>query len=312
MSTTVALRRKNIRRFRGLQKYSDYAACGVLLIYVIQIFAGFGVGYYAILLEFSAASAALLVAAQLFIATRLRGLNNIVHECSHATFCDSRSENERIGKLCASLTLGCFQDYREEHLSHHMHLGDYEKDKDFQGIKDLRLDEPLSTKVVVRHFFTPFLGRHLRYYVNINLSERDGRVYQALKVFLVFATFVFSVVKPELGVFLLIVPYLFFYSALNYWADCMDHAGLVGSSEEIDSSRNLAVPVILRVVFFPRNDSFHLVHHLFPQVPARHLDKAHEALLEDPEYSMRSNACPSSGLLAALGGAFSVKVLGRS
>ena len=36
-----------------------------------------------------------------------------------------RKDNERIGKLCATLTLGSFTDYRDEHLTHHMYLGDY-------------------------------------------------------------------------------------------------------------------------------------------------------------------------------------------
>jgi fatty acid desaturase len=40
----------------------------------------------------------------------------------------------------------------------------------------------------------------------------------------------------------------------------------------------------VRLIFFPRNDSYHLVHHLFPQIPARHLHQAHQELCRDPSY----------------------------
>lgn len=37
-------------------------------------------------------------------------------------------------------------------------------------------------------------------------------------------------------------------------------------------------------MFFPRNDSYHLVHHLFPGVPVSHFHFCHERLMEDRNY----------------------------
>ena len=286
------IRRKYLRDFIGLTKYSQLVSWTIIAAYVGQIIVAVLLGHQLVSMNITIASGLLIVVVQTFIATRLRGLNNIGHECSHASFSRVREENERIGKFCASLSLGSFFDYRDEHLSHHMYLGDYDKDQDFHGIKKLRLEEPLSRPVVLRHLLTPFLGRHLPYYTRINLNARDGRFFQLFKVSLLFCAIAFSVVSPVTGVLFIIAPYLFFYSALNYWADCLDHAGIVTSTDDLEASRNLVAPKWLRWLFFPRNDSFHLVHHLFPQVPARHLQSAHELLKQDPEYASHHNAVP--------------------
>ena len=67
-----------------------------------------------------------------------------------------------------------FTVYRDEHLSHHKHIGDYENDLDLQGIKNLGLHDPLTTPVVLRHIATPLVLRHLPYYLSLNLSRNDG------------------------------------------------------------------------------------------------------------------------------------------
>ena len=286
------IRRKYGRSLVGLSKYSSLIAWAIIGAYLGQIFFCVLLGSWLIQGDLSLLTAILIILIQIVIATRLRALNNIVHECSHATFALDRSANEVMGRFCSSLTLGSFTDYRDEHLTHHMHLGDRQKDRDFKSIEDLRLEQPLTGSVLLRHLVTPFLGRHLPYYVKIDLGARDGRVYQALKMSLLFMAVAFSVVSPLTGVFFVVLPYLFFYSTLNYWADCMDHAGLISSSDDLNASRNMAAPSWLSWLLFPRNDSFHLVHHLFPQVPARHLRATHELLKLDPEYAALPNAVP--------------------
>ncbi|MEM7752266.1 MAG: fatty acid desaturase [Pseudomonadota bacterium] len=225
-----------------------------------------------------------------FIATRMRGLNNIIHECSHATFSVERADNARIGKICAALLFNSFAEYRDEHLSHHAHLGDYEHDLDLQGIEGLKLHDTLSPKVVLRHALTPLIGRHLPYYLGLNMSAKDGAAYQVLKYSVLAAALLFTAVFPLTGVIFVIVPFVFVYSALNYWADCLDHAGIVATGDDLTASRNILAPAALRWIFFPRNDCYHLVHHLFPHIPARHLGASHDLLTHDEIYAARSNA----------------------
>lgn len=287
------LREKYTREFVGMEKYARATGWVIVAGYVLQIVGAIAAGHYLLSLEptiFTLIAVFLMI---LLIGTRLRGLNNIIHECSHATFSAHREDNTRIGKLCAALLLNSFTDYRDEHLSHHAHLGDYEHDLDLQGIEALRLHDPLTPRVFLRHLSAPLLGRHLPYYLGLNLSARDGRGWQVLKYALIGATSMFTAVYPQTAVVFLIVPYVLIFSSLNYWADCMDHAGLVHGEDDLDASRNMLAPSPLRWLFFPRNDCYHLVHHLFPHVPARHLGATHAVLETDDLYRSRRNAVRS-------------------
>ncbi|MEM9425756.1 MAG: fatty acid desaturase [Pseudomonadota bacterium] len=284
------LREKYTRKFVGMDKYARGIAWVILINYLFQIIAAIGVGAFLLTMPINGWIIGGFALVMLFIGTRMRGLNNIIHECSHATFSSERADNARIGKICAALLFNSFSDYRDEHLSHHAHLGDYDHDLDLQGIKDLKLHEPLSAKVVLRHALSPLIGRHLPYYLGLNMSAKDGTAFQVLKYSVLVATLLFTAVFPATGLLFLIVPFVFVYSTLNYWADCLDHAGIVATGDDLTASRNILAPGALRWMFFPRNDCYHLVHHLFPHIPARHLGTSHALLTQDDVYAARSNA----------------------
>lgn len=285
-----ALRQKYNRAFAGMEKHSRVVAWSIVGLYMVQILFSVVLGH--VLLQGSLTFIDVLGVAflMLFVATRMRGLNNIVHECSHATFAVDRADNVRIGKTCASILFNSFTVYRDEHLSHHKHIGDYEHDLDLQGIKNLGLHDDLTLRVLLRHLFTPFVLRHLPYYLSLNLSRNDGFLFQSVQYTMVGAVSILTALAPATGIFMLIIPFGLVYTALMYWADCMDHAGLVPTDDDLEASRNLLAPRIVRWLFFPRNDCFHLVHHLFPHIPARHLEDSHEALLDDELYVSHDNA----------------------
>lgn len=104
------------------------------------------------------------------------------------------------------------------------------------------------------------------------------------------AMIVATVLAPLTTLLFILLPMFFIFPTLNYWTDCLDHAGLVPSDDQLVASRNVLAPEWVRLVFFPRNDCYHLVHHLFPQVPARHLKLAHEELCAEPLYRSKSSA----------------------
>ncbi|MDD9979103.1 MAG: fatty acid desaturase [Boseongicola sp.] len=279
-----------MREFSGMEKYTRMSSWIILAGYFLQYAAAVAVGTYLLGLDNLWVMIPGLFMVLLFLGTRMRALNNIVHECSHSTFSVVREDNARIGSICSAVLFGSFKDYRDEHLTHHAHVGDYEQDLDLQGIEDLRLHDPLTPRVILRHIVTPLIGRHLPYYLSINLSDRDGAVYQALKFAVIIGTGMAMFFAPLSALLFILVPFFIVYSTLNYWADCMDHAGLVPTDDDLYASRNILAPKLLRWIFFPRNDCYHLVHHLFPQVPARHLPVTHDALMSDDMYSAQSNA----------------------
>lgn len=284
------LRAKYTRKFVGMDKYARSTAWIILASYLFQIIAAAGFGAVLLSLPATVWTSLGIGLLMLFIGTRMRGLNNIIHECSHATFSNERADNARIGKICAALLFNSFSAYRDEHLSHHAHLGDYEHDLDLQGIEGLKLHEDLSPKVVLRHLITPLIGRHLPYYLGLNMSAQDGTAFQVMKYTVLGASLLFTAVFPLTGLLFIILPFVLIYSALNYWADCLDHAGIVATGDDLTASRNILAPGVLRWLFFPRNDCYHLVHHLFPHIPARHLGASHALLTKDAIYAAQPNA----------------------
>ncbi len=280
----LSVRQKFMRRFTGMSRYSRWTAWAVVGGYVAMAAAGVAFGHWLLSQPVTWVTVLGMVVTALFIGTRLRGLNNIVHECSHSSFSEHRDDNVAIGRVCSALLTGCFKSYKDDHLSHHAHLGDYEHDRELAVIEQLGLHDPLTPRTILRHFLTPLTGRHLKMYSRINFSGEDGRFFFWFKVALLVAMTVFTVFEPLTSVFFVLIPLFYVFPTLNFWTDCLDHAGLVGETDELRASRNVLAPAPLRYVFFPRNDCYHLVHHLFPQVPARHLKTAHQELSADPEY----------------------------
>ena len=288
--TGQEIRRQFMREFTGMTRYSRGNAWAIVAIYVAQILLGVAAGHYLLSLGWSFMTVVLMVLTSVFIGTRLRGLNNIVHECTHSSFSENRGDNETIGRTCAAILTGCFKQYKDDHLSHHAHLGDYEHDREMSPIEKFRLHEPLTPKTILRHVITPLLGRHLKMYSGINLSTGDGIHFFGLKISLLVAIGVFSYLQPLTSFLFVIVPLFYLFPTFNFWTDCLDHAGIVGEEDELEASRNVLAPLPLRLIFFPRNDCFHLVHHLFPQVPARHLETAHVALTKNETYKSLGTA----------------------
>lgn len=279
-----SLRRKFMVRFTGMSRYARWVAWAIVGLYVALVVAGIAFGNYLLSLPLTGWTAAAMLATAVLIGTRFRGLNNIVHECSHSSFSKSREDNVRIGKLCSAIRAGCFRQYKNDHLSHHAHLGDYEHDNEFRAIENLRLHDPLTMATILRHLITPLFGTHLKAYSGINLSHEDGIFFFGLKISLLIAIGALLVIEPATTLLFVVVPLFFVFPTLNYWTDCLDHAGLVGAQDELEGSRNVLAFPPVRLIFFPRNDCYHLVHHLFPHVPARHLQVAHNELCSDPEY----------------------------
>lgn len=282
------VRQQFLKEFRGLRGNSRPVSAFILASYLLQLAGAMGLGYWLLQSPLSLLTGLGLTVLVFFMGTRLRGINNIVHECSHFTFTIRREDNVVFGKICSAVLLGSFRSYRVEHMSHHAHCGDYEKDLDLQGSRAFRLEEKLTPRTILRHALTPVFGMHLRRLPSITLSGRDGEVYRFLKIGLISAAVAFLALDPVAALVLVWIPFLWVYPAINYWTECIDHAGLVGSEDDLDASRNFIVPKQLSVILFPRNDCYHLIHHLFPQVPARHLDACHERLMQNPEYRARS------------------------
>jgi fatty acid desaturase len=280
---------KTIRRafrheFKDLPRHSVWSAGAILGGYLTAIAGSVLLGAQLIAAPgfWSALGVAALI---VFIATRLRGLNNIVHECCHYTFTDTIPANVVFGRVAAVAILATFRDYASDHATHHSFLGDHEQDKDFENRHVFGIDQPVTRASLLRHAMTPLTLQHIRRYFPVDLSFNDGQLVGLAKYAVLAAVAAGLWLAPWTTLLMVVVPYLYVFTAINYWNDCVDHAGLIAEHDDLMASRNLILPGPLRWLLFPRNDCYHLVHHLFPSIPVQHLPVCHRRLLSDPAYA---------------------------
>lgn len=228
----------------------------------------------------------------LFIGTRMRALGNILHETAHGTYFERKVHNEILGRLIASLDGQTFERYRRKHWTHHAHLGVESLDLDFAERRTFRFDrkDPFPFK---RHVLMPLTLFHIKHYLRYSFSL-DGGVdwVRAFQLGVLGLTLWFALAGGAVALFLFVfIPYVSSYQILRYWSDSLDHAQLLGEAESFDRARNhLFASNLLNLFFFPRNDGYHLVHHLFPNLPARSFPDAHALLLSHPLYAERNHA----------------------
>jgi fatty acid desaturase len=208
------------------------------------------------------------------VARSLRGLECLVHEAAHYNWSRSKAQNDLWANLLAAWpTSSTVEAYRAQHSEHHRHF-DTARDPDRARLGTLRaaidLAHPLATLLVVAryaHGFSTSAGSHL---------------YRALAWHLV--VFV-------LPLALLFGPALGAAAWLGYvvlpWVALLPVLRLVGELEEHDYEGGGAVldatfqnvGFLHGLLVHPHRDGFHVVHHLFPNVPQQHLVRAHALLV---------------------------------
>lgn len=217
-------------------------------------------------------------------------LGNMLHECGHSTFSSDKHVNDFFGEIFAVLTLNCFVVYKPEHGTHHLHLGDYSLDRDFKGLAALGYEKPVvSGWTIVRWFLgtlspSQFVGTYLPkkvWWQIASAREKSIRVAYYLTLSLI------TMIWPIFGISWLIAMFIV-APMFKSWRDIVDHGGLyIDSPHGTQQTRNfIVVNPLLRWVLWPRNDCYHLTHHLAPYVPVEHLHAAHEKLKAAlPEYA---------------------------
>lgn len=284
------------------KKRSDLAQGMDLLLNVFAIFAAADVGAKSS--EWPLVLGIICkIAVVFFIGTRMRALGNIVHECSHSTFFKKKSWNSWLGTCLCVMDFASFEEYRRDHITHHLYLGDRSRDRDFAARSQFLTENDLTQAMILRHVRTLFSPAFYLSYLNVkafSLKEAPGLMAMRLIWLVILATVAFTFDSKNFCLCYLL-PYVTTYQWLRYFSDVVDHAGIIHKGEgihgnELTRSRNhiFSVP-FLNWLIFPRNDMLHAVHHLFPSLPTDQLQAAHLILLHDPVYAAKEHAISAIG-----------------
>jgi len=225
-----------------------------------------------------------LPVAIVIVGNRQRALGNLLHEASHYNFGDNKSLADWMSTLLVALPLfSPLYRYRELHNSHHRYLGRPSGDVDLiEGIfkSDARWYQMFFWQACS---FKVWWGSTLGLIPQINTIGR-------MKIFTWWISFLLIlgyITSMEFSITFLLV-WVFArattFHLITVFREISDHGGLMPGNI-IDFTRNNPTQGVLRMIFHPHNNGYHLAHHLDPSIPYFAFPKAHKLLMSWSRYA---------------------------
>jgi fatty acid desaturase len=268
-------------------------AAAIAAPYLIQrSFARFGGGWFAWLATY------IFVAVPL-IGIRMRALAELLHQSTHRTLAANTTLNFIAGTfLSGYLVLQSWSPYLSSHVLRHHHKFGGNDDPDYQyHIQEGLYDEQNDGRFLWRYLISPLLlfktpSKLVDLFRN-RFFNREEPAWEGCLKMTYLAAIVTIVTATGLGWHLLLfwgVPFVTVFPIVNWYVELTEHYPLVQSGrQDIHRSRNRWTGLVGRFLTGIHNEHLHLVHHLFPGVPAWRLPQVHQILMRDPEYRACQN-----------------------
>lgn len=230
--------------------------------------------------------------AVVLIANRQRALGNILHDAGHRNLWRDRRRNDLVARLfIAPLLFASLSLYRETHFKHHMALGEPGEDPDFLTTFQKAPASWVSNyldQVLSRSAWLSSVGGHL-FSPQVRL---DSRLYifgwWFCAVALMWVTAGASFTAWFLVLWLLARATVF--HLITTFREMCDHFGLQPGGV-FTFTRDMACHGFWRRLIHPRNNGYHLTHHLLPAVPYYRLPEAHRLLNDQQVFQEHGTVC---------------------
>jgi fatty acid desaturase len=232
-------------------------------------------------------------ASLLMVGNRQRALGNVLHDCGHRNISRRAQVNDLIARiLVAPLLFTDFEHYRKTHLAHHMHLGHPQHDPDYMPTAGANrncwretfhanlLSPRLWVSTLVGDFAKPLSVQKLLYIALWWIG------------LLVCIGFIAGLQTTGVFVALWLAARATVFFLITLFREMCDHFGRTPGGI-FQFSRDITARGVLRYMVHPKNNGYHLTHHLLPTVPYYHLPAAHQALLKLTVFQQHACICTS-------------------
>lgn len=227
------------------------------------------------------------------IANRQRALGNLIHDASHWNLNRNKTINDLLASVClAPALMSNLGIYRSLHFRHHAKLGKSGQDPDL-------LARPASAPyawwtVYLRKAFSPadIAASIIGHVGRADLGWGHAYIMLWWGAIFGFATACAGTSFAVLFVALWFAARATVFHWITVLREMCDHFGLE-SGGIYSFTRDIVSGSMWRWVIHPRNNAYHLTHHLMPSVPYYHLPDTQKILSTLPSYAGRGIVCTS-------------------
>lgn len=243
------------------------------------------------------ASMPIAVIAIVQIGGRQRSLADVLHQSAHRSLARSPFLNDILGTYFSGyLVLQSLSGYRKSHVvGHHGSFADPVLDPDYAALIEAGIcGQNRTTEHALRYLlaiptvrstvrYLKYLAKHRMRVSGESVSETCRRI-----IFLFACVSIAAALGllQELLVFW-VIPYLTTQAWIGAVCELAEHYPMIDTENVIDiqATRNRHTSrLTCALLGLTRTEGLHLVHHLFPKLPAWHALKAHAILLLDDAY----------------------------
>lgn len=232
----------------------------------------------------------LIPLAVVLIANRQRALGNILHDAGHRNLSRNLRVNDLIATaLVAPLVFASLERYRSVHFQHHLALGDAAADPDFLTAG---AQAPTRWATALRRQLTAPGAWKGSLWGHLFGAQVGWRAQLYILAWWAVGLFALALMRGVgfAGLFLALwlVSRATAFHVITTLREMCDHFGLrVGGI--FSYTRDMPCHSAWRWLVHPRNNGYHLTHHLLPAIPYYRLPAAHRLFRELPGYRDRGN-----------------------
>lgn len=228
----------------------------------------------------------------LVLGNRQRALGNILHDAAHRNLTRNRLLNDLVTRaLIAPLLFVSLSHYRELHFRHHLDLGAKGADPDLIPIPAQKARSWVAAVAANTLSLRAILGSTFGHLVD-PAAPAAGRLYIVGWWSVLLGVLVLPA-GTELAAAMLalwLAARATAFHAITTFREMCDHHGLSpGGVFSFTRDINAAGP--WSVLFHPRNNAYHLTHHLLPAIPYYRLPEAQRLFSTLPDYRERARVC---------------------
>jgi fatty acid desaturase len=230
----------------------------------------------------------------LVISSRQRALGNILHDAGHRNIWRDKRRNDLItSAFVAPLLFTSLTRYRAMHLQHHLELGRTQGDPDL-----IPRNGPLPAHWVVSYLRCVFHWSNWVGSVGGHLLSPEVRAASKLYIVGWWACFIglTAVLAGSDVAWIFLCLWMAaratLFHGITTFREMCDHFGLLPGGV-FGFTRDMDCHGPWRWIIHPRNNGYHLTHHLLPAVPYYRLPEAHAILRRLPLFKERSHQCRS-------------------